>query len=86
MKLSWKERTPVEKGLFIAECVLALAFLVYMAISIATKKEMSDVIYLIIAIESAIETIVQWKHERKTAIFSLLVAVSSAAVFILSVL
>ena len=86
MKPSWKDRTPVEKGLFIAECVLALAFVVYMVIAFAAKKEVSDMIYLIIAIESALETIVQWKHERKTAIFSLLVAVSSAVIFILCIL
>ena len=46
----------------------------------------TDWMYLIFAIEGALEATVEWKYNRKAAIISILVFVSFLAVFLQSVL
>ena len=86
MKPSWIERNTYEKAVFVFQCLVAVALVVYMVYALLLHKELTDWFYPVIAIESALEASVQLKHSHKTAIINLLVSVSSIAVFLQAML
>ena len=81
MKPSWSERNSFEKAVFVVQGLCALVLIAFMCVGLFSGKGLSDSLYLLVAIESLLEVAVQWRHSRKTALLSLLVAVSSLAVF-----
>lgn len=86
MKPSWKERTALEKGIFVLQALCGLVLIASMLHSVINRTDFSDSLYLVVAVESALELIVQWKRQRKAAVLSLLVAISCIVAYISCVL
>ena len=81
MKPSWKERNALEKGIFVVQALCGLVLIASMLHSTINMIDFSDSLYLVIAIESALEAIVQWKRQRKAAVLSLVVTISCIVAF-----
>ena len=85
MTPSWRERNTYEKAVLVFQVLVAVV-LVICLISGRIFHNDTDWMYLIFAIEGALEATVEWKYNRKAAIISILVFVSFLAVFLQSVL
>lgn len=89
MNLNWNERTPLEKFLFILQCVGCVILVISLLPMITgkTQERNNDLFYLFIGFEGILESIVQWNRNRKMAILYLLASIIvlgiSAATFLL---
>ena len=86
MKPSWNERNTFEKAVFVVQCLCAVALVICLGNGFLFNKELTDWMYPIIGIEGFLEAAVQWKYNRKSAILSVLVGISSMVVFLLVML
>lgn len=74
MNLGWSERTTLEKIIFVLQCICAIVLSVCFVLMLMGKSQ-DNLFYSFLGIESALEAVVQWKRNRKMALFSLAAAV-----------
>ena len=86
MKPSWNERNTYEKAVIVIQAIIAVVLVAVMVYSLIAHKELTDLLYIVIAVESALEATVQWNRNRKAAYLSIAVVVSSMLVFLQAVL
>ena len=86
MKPSWKERNTFERSAYVIQILVSVGLIFCLISEFVFKNDLSTWVYPLIALESGLEAIVQWKHSRKVASISLVLFVICIAVSILNLL